>query len=135
MNHHILNGILAKVPAYCSHQLYYHLILPSTSIQAGGIDARAGGLGVRQLGIVAAHSQLDPRVVESLKILYSQEVYRFALLEMGIDAPDLPTGNLTEYHLQLCMFVLVANIFFNLIVHGLYMYWHIQCATIWSVTN
>lgn len=95
----------------------------SISIQGGGVDARAGGLGVHQLGIVAAHSQLDPRMVESLKILYSQEVYRFALLEMGIDAPDLPTGNLTEYHLQLCMFIFLFQACFpNLILHVLFMH-------------
>lgn len=29
-------------------------------------------------------------------------VQRYAMVEMGIDAPDLPSGNLTEYHLQLC---------------------------------
>ncbi|KAG0566014.1 hypothetical protein KC19_7G031700 [Ceratodon purpureus] len=73
---------------------------------APGIDARAGGLGVHQLGVVAAHTQVDPRVAQDLKVLMSQEVYRFAMLEMGVDAPDLPTGNLTEFHLHKCAEVL-----------------------------
>ncbi|KAL3681230.1 hypothetical protein R1sor_024186 [Riccia sorocarpa] len=66
------------------------------------VDIRAGGLGVRQLGIAAAHCKLDSRVVESLKILLSQEVYRFAMTEAGLDAPDLPTGNLTVWHVNFC---------------------------------
>ena len=45
--------------------------------QAGGIDARAGGLGVRQLGVAASHTQIDPRVAQDLKVLMSQEIYRF----------------------------------------------------------
>ncbi|KAL2610633.1 hypothetical protein R1flu_029206 [Riccia fluitans] len=67
-----------------------------------GVDVRAGGLGVRQLGIAAVHCHLDPRVVESLKILLSQEVYRFAMTELALDAPDLPAGNLTVWHVNFC---------------------------------
>lgn len=46
--------------------------------EAGGVDARAGGLGVRQLGAAASHTLIDPRVAKDLKILMSQEIYRFS---------------------------------------------------------
>ncbi|KAL2620807.1 hypothetical protein R1flu_001012 [Riccia fluitans] len=67
-----------------------------------GVDVRAGGLGVRQLETAAARCHLDPRLVETLKILLSQEVYRLAMTELGLDAPDLPTGNLTVWHVNFC---------------------------------
>ncbi|XP_024370917.1 protein ADP-ribosyltransferase PARP3 [Physcomitrium patens] len=71
-----------------------------------GVDARAGGLGVHQLGTAAAHTKMNSRVAQDLKVLMSQEVYRFAMTEMAIDAPDLPSGNLTEFHLERCTDVL-----------------------------
>lgn len=37
---------------------------------------RHGGLGMRQLGVAAAHSKLDPVVANFMKVLCSQEVYR-----------------------------------------------------------
>lgn len=45
--------------------------------QAGGVDARAGGFGVRQLGVAASHTKIDPRVAQDLKVLMSQEIYRY----------------------------------------------------------
>lgn len=73
---------------------------------ADGLDVRYGGLGVRQLGIAAAHTKIDPRVAEVLKLLFCQEVYRFAMTEMAIDSPDLPIGMVTDYHLKRCEEVL-----------------------------
>jgi hypothetical protein len=32
---------------------------------------------VHQLGVVAAHTKVDPRVAQDLKVLMSQEVYRY----------------------------------------------------------
>lgn len=37
---------------------------------------RHGGLGMRQLGVAAAHSKLDPVVANFMKVLCSREVYR-----------------------------------------------------------
>ncbi|XP_026428891.1 putative poly [ADP-ribose] polymerase 3 [Papaver somniferum] len=71
-----------------------------------GVDVRHGGLGLRQLGIAAAHSKLDPLVANFLKVLCSQEIYRYALMEMGLDSPDLPMGMLTDLHLKRCEEVL-----------------------------
>ncbi|XP_031400623.1 protein ADP-ribosyltransferase PARP3 isoform X2 [Punica granatum] len=67
-----------------------------------GVDVRYGGLGIRQLGAAAAHSKLEPMVANFMKVLCSQEIYRYALMEMGYDSPDLPTGMLTNLHLQRC---------------------------------
>ncbi|KAI3884858.1 hypothetical protein MKX03_011713 [Papaver bracteatum] len=39
-----------------------------------GVDVRHGGLGLRQLGIAAAHSKMDPLVANFLKVLCSEEV-------------------------------------------------------------
>ncbi|KAM7528114.1 hypothetical protein LguiB_031524 [Lonicera macranthoides] len=94
-----------------------------------GCDIRHGGLGLRQLGIAAVHSKLGPVVAHFMKVQCSQEIYkypsfcyyfglvssdfnrpmafdkfpcRYALLEMGHDAPDLPMGMLSNLHLQRC---------------------------------
>ncbi|KAM7522518.1 hypothetical protein LguiA_012420 [Lonicera macranthoides] len=67
-----------------------------------GCDIRHGGLGLRQLGIAAVHSKLDPVVAHFMKVLCSQEIYRYALMEMGHDAPDLPMGMLSNLHVQRC---------------------------------
>lgn len=45
-----------------------------------GVDARAGGLGVHQLGTAAAHTKMNSRVAQDLKVLMSQEVYRYGSL-------------------------------------------------------
>ncbi|KAH9659937.1 protein ADP-ribosyltransferase PARP3 [Citrus sinensis] len=71
-----------------------------------GVEVRHGGLGMRQLGVAAAHSKLDPVVANFMKVLCSQEVYRYALMEMGLDAPDLPIGMLSNVHLNRCEEVL-----------------------------
>ncbi|KAJ9177939.1 hypothetical protein P3X46_009865 [Hevea brasiliensis] len=57
-----------------------------------GVDVRQGGLGLRQLGVSAAHCNLNPR---------------YALMEMSLDPPDLPMGMLTDVHLKRCEEVLV----------------------------
>ncbi|WOG94510.1 hypothetical protein DCAR_0313806 [Daucus carota subsp. sativus] len=69
---------------------------------ADGYDVRYGGLGLRQLGVAAAHCKLDPMVASFMKVLCSQEIYRYALMELGMDSPDLPIGMLSEVHLQIC---------------------------------
>ncbi|KAI4340457.1 hypothetical protein MLD38_025289 [Melastoma candidum] len=72
-----------------------------------GVDARHGGLDVRQLGVAAAHSRLEPRVAFLMKVLCSREIYRYALMEMGHDPPDLPMGMLSQFHLKKCEEVLL----------------------------
>ncbi|CAM8955664.1 unnamed protein product [Rhodiola kirilowii] len=72
-----------------------------------GFDVRYGGLGLRQLGVAAAHCRLDPFVANFMKVLCSQEIYRYALMEMGQDSPDLPMGMLSDVHLNRCEEVLV----------------------------
>lgn len=67
-----------------------------------GIDVRSGGLALRQLGAAAAHSKLHPLVANFMKVLCSQEIYRYALMEMGHDSPDLPMGMLSDFHLKKC---------------------------------
>ncbi|KAK1354600.1 Poly [ADP-ribose] polymerase [Heracleum sosnowskyi] len=69
---------------------------------ADGYDVRYGGLGLRQLGVAAAHCKLDSVVANFMKVLCGQEIYRYALMEMGMDAPDLPMGMLSDIHLQIC---------------------------------
>uniref|UniRef100_A0A0E0CLG7 Poly [ADP-ribose] polymerase n=2 Tax=Oryza meridionalis TaxID=40149 RepID=A0A0E0CLG7_9ORYZ len=65
-----------------------------------GVDVRHGGVALRQLGAAAAHCKLDPSVTFIMKQLCSQEIYRYALTEMGHDVPDLPIGMLTDLHLK-----------------------------------
>ncbi|XP_015688619.1 protein ADP-ribosyltransferase PARP3 [Oryza brachyantha] len=65
-----------------------------------GVDVRHGGVALRQLGLTAAHCKLDPSVTFIMKQLCSQEIYRYALTEMGHDLPDLPIGMLTDLHLK-----------------------------------
>ncbi|GMI92254.1 Poly(ADP-Ribose) Polymerase 3 [Hibiscus trionum] len=72
-----------------------------------GVDVRAGGLGLRQLGVAAAHCKLEPTVASFMKVLCSQEIYRYALMEMDLDAPDLPMGMLSNVHLKKCEEVLL----------------------------
>ncbi|PWA56584.1 poly [Artemisia annua] len=72
-----------------------------------GYDVRYGGLALRQLGTAAAHCKLDPFVANFMKVLCSQEIYRYALMEMGLDAPDLPVAMLTDLHIKRCEEVLL----------------------------
>ncbi|KAF3787313.1 putative poly ADP-ribose polymerase 3 [Nymphaea thermarum] len=67
-----------------------------------GMDVRHGGLGLRQLGVAALHTKLDPFVANLMKVLCSQLVYKYAVMEMGYDVPDLPSGMLTDLHLHRC---------------------------------
>ncbi|KAF3618000.1 Poly [ADP-ribose] polymerase 3 [Capsicum annuum] len=67
-----------------------------------GVEVRSGGLGLRQHGVAAAHSKLDPKVANFVKVLCSQEIYRYALVEMGYDSPEVPIGMVTDLHLKRC---------------------------------
>ncbi|KAJ8551988.1 hypothetical protein K7X08_028431 [Anisodus acutangulus] len=67
-----------------------------------GVEVRHGGLGLRQLGVAAAHSKLDPKVANFMEVLCSQEIYRYALMEMGYDSPEVPVGMVTDLHLKRC---------------------------------
>ncbi|KNA12642.1 hypothetical protein SOVF_124230, partial [Spinacia oleracea] len=67
-----------------------------------GVEVRYGGLGVRQLGAAAAHCKLDPVAANFMKVLCSQEIYRYALMEMGLDLPDMPVGMVTDLHVKRC---------------------------------
>ncbi|XWS71478.1 hypothetical protein CRYUN_Cryun03dG0141300 [Craigia yunnanensis] len=71
-----------------------------------GVDVRHGGLGLLQLGIAAAHCKLEPSVANFMKVLCSQEIYKYALMEMDLDAPDLLMGMLSNFHLKRCEEVL-----------------------------
>ncbi|GAB2242449.1 hypothetical protein Droror1_Dr00019224 [Drosera rotundifolia] len=75
-----------------------------------GYDARYGGLSLRQLGAAAVHTKLEPMVGNFMKILCSQEPYRYALMEMGYDPPDLPMGMLTNFHLERCKEILEKHV-------------------------
>ncbi|KAB5541684.1 hypothetical protein DKX38_014658 [Salix brachista] len=72
-----------------------------------GVDVRHGGLGLKQPVVAAAHSSLEPKIAYFMKILCSQEIYRYALMEMGLDSPDLPMGMLSDLHLERCEEVLL----------------------------
>ncbi|KAG1369671.1 Poly [ADP-ribose] polymerase 3 [Cocos nucifera] len=72
-----------------------------------GFDVCYGGLGLRQLGVAAAHCKLEPSVANFMKVLCGQEIYRYALMEMGLDSPDLPMGMLSDVHLKRCEEVLL----------------------------
>lgn len=100
---------------------------------------RHGGLGLRQLGVAATHCNLESKVANFMKVLCSQEIYRYkvlpsllpahsvsnecfesclnsrnryAMMEMGLDPPDLPMGMLSNVHLRRCEhFLLLAASF------------------------
>ncbi|KAL6537916.1 Poly [ADP-ribose] polymerase 3 [Orobanche hederae] len=72
-----------------------------------GVEVRHGALGLRQLGAAAMHCKLEPKVANFMKILCSQEIYRYALMEMGLDFPELPLGMVTDIHLKRCEEVLL----------------------------
>ncbi|XP_034897178.1 protein ADP-ribosyltransferase PARP3 [Populus alba] len=72
-----------------------------------GMDVRHGGLGLRQLGVAAAHSSLEPKIAYLMKILCSQEIYKYAMMEMGLDSPDLSMGMVSDLHLERCEEVLL----------------------------
>ncbi|XP_047316975.1 protein ADP-ribosyltransferase PARP3-like [Impatiens glandulifera] len=74
---------------------------------ADGMDVRHGGLGLQQLEVAVAHSKLDPIAANFMKILCSQEIYRYAIMELGLDLPDLPVGMLSDFHLKRCEGLLV----------------------------
>ncbi|PNY09362.1 poly(ADP-ribose) polymerase domain protein, partial [Trifolium pratense] len=75
-----------------------------------GVEVRHGALGLRQLGIAATHCKLEPVVANFMKVLCSQEIYKYALMEMGYDSPDLPIGMVTNLHLKRCEEVLMEFI-------------------------
>ncbi|CAN6692143.1 unnamed protein product [Malus baccata var. baccata] len=64
------------------------------------MDVRHGGLGLRQLGVAATHCKLEPMVANFMKVLCSQEIYKYALMEMGYDPPELPMRMLSDVHLK-----------------------------------
>ncbi|XP_010326979.1 protein ADP-ribosyltransferase PARP3-like isoform X2 [Solanum lycopersicum] len=72
-----------------------------------GIEVRHGALGLRQLGSAAAHSKLDSVVANFMKVLCSQEIYRYALMELVHDSPEIPIGMLTNFHLRRCEEILL----------------------------
>ncbi|KAL6967029.1 Poly [ADP-ribose] polymerase 3 [Sarracenia purpurea var. burkii] len=67
-----------------------------------GVDTRHGGLSHRKQGSAVAHSKLDPFVANLMKLLCSQEIYRYSLMGLGFDQPDLPLGMLSDFHLKRC---------------------------------
>ncbi|TQD82842.1 hypothetical protein C1H46_031589 [Malus baccata] len=66
------------------------------------MDVRHGGLGLRQLGVAATHCKLESMVANFMKVLCSQEIYKYALMEMGYDPPELPMRMLSDVHLKRC---------------------------------
>ncbi|KAL2899474.1 Poly [ADP-ribose] polymerase 3, partial [Bienertia sinuspersici] len=85
-------------------EVFIHVIF----LQDDGVEVRYGGLAVRQLGAAAAHSKLDPVTANFMKILCSQEIYRYALMEMGLDSPDMPAG-MAAAHLESLRDINVAS--------------------------
>ncbi|KAK7257623.1 hypothetical protein RIF29_31720 [Crotalaria pallida] len=75
-----------------------------------GVEVRHGALGLRQLGIAATHCKLEPQAANFMKVMCSQEIYKYALMEMGYDCPDLPIGMVTNLHLKRCEEVLLEFI-------------------------
>ncbi|WVZ02428.1 hypothetical protein V8G54_023234 [Vigna mungo] len=75
-----------------------------------GVEVRHGALGLRQLGIAVTHCKLEPLVANFMKVLCSKEIYKYALMEMGYDSPDLPIGMVTNLHLKRCEDVLLEFI-------------------------
>ncbi|CAK9179103.1 unnamed protein product [Ilex paraguariensis] len=67
-----------------------------------GIEVRHGGLRWRQLGFAVAHCKLDRRVANFMNVLCYQGVYRYALMEMGLDVSDIPIGMVSNVHLERC---------------------------------
>ncbi|KAJ3675096.1 hypothetical protein LUZ60_004138 [Juncus effusus] len=67
-----------------------------------GFDVRYGGLSARKLGSAGLHCKLDPLVSSLVKILCSQAIYRYALMELTHDVLDLPVGMLSIVHLKRC---------------------------------
>lgn len=67
-----------------------------------GVDVRHGGLAMRQLGVAVPHCKIEPVVANFMKVLCGQEIYWYALMEMGLDAPDIPMGMLSNVHLERC---------------------------------
>ncbi|KAL4356174.1 hypothetical protein HN873_028567 [Arachis hypogaea] len=65
-----------------------------------GVEVWHGALGLRQLGIAVTHCKLEPMVANFVKVLCSQEIYRYALMEMGYGSPNLPIGMVTQLHLN-----------------------------------
>ncbi|MCI00698.1 poly(ADP-ribose) polymerase domain protein, partial [Trifolium medium] len=52
---------------------------------------------IDMLGIAATHCKLEPMVANFMKVLCSQEIYKYALMEMGYDSPDLPIGMVRKF--------------------------------------
>ncbi|XP_028756844.1 protein ADP-ribosyltransferase PARP3-like [Neltuma alba] len=75
-----------------------------------GVEVRHGALALRQLGIAVTHCKLEPLVANFMKVLCSQEIYKYALMEMAYDSPDLPVGMVTNLHLKRCEEVLLEFI-------------------------
>lgn len=48
-----------------------------------GVDVRCGGLGLRQLGVAAAHCKLEPMVANFMKVICGQEIYKYASFNYG----------------------------------------------------
>lgn len=46
-------------------------------LQDDGIEVRSGALGLRQLGVAAAHCKLDSFVANFIKVLCGQEIYKY----------------------------------------------------------
>lgn len=46
-------------------------------LQDDGIEVRSGALGLRQLGVSAAHCKLDSFVANFFKVLCGQEIYKY----------------------------------------------------------
>ncbi|KAK9999574.1 hypothetical protein SO802_019177 [Lithocarpus litseifolius] len=79
-----------------------------------GIELRHGGLALRQLGVAVTHCKLEPLVANFMKVLCSQEIYKYDFDlyadEIGHDPPDLPIGMVTDFHLKRCEEVLLEFI-------------------------
>lgn len=55
--------------------------------QADGVEVRHGALGLRQLRIAATHCRLEPLLANLMKVLCSQEIYKY---ELSVSSNLLP---------------------------------------------
>lgn len=77
---------VSQVTSFCTMLVLKNL---HSYVQDDGYEVRYGGLGLRQLGVAAAHCKLDPMVANFMKVLCSQEIYRYQFQEFVLLFPSL----------------------------------------------
>lgn len=78
-------------------------------LQDDGIEVRSGALGLRQLGVAAAHCKLDSFVANFVKVLCGQEIYKYVSYSSSFISIKNPS---------LLVSVLILAIFWQICVDG-----------------